>query len=211
MFIYYIIGALILTQIPFVGKYFKLFNTLVHEIGHVLTAIITRSRVHHITLSPDTSGQAATSSRKFAGIIISFAGYPFASGVGLALIWFVHQEQYTYILYGVIGVIVISLIFWIRNLFGILWLLVAGVITLGVLLYTDPLVIEVYTKAIVAVIFVESFSSTITLLVIVFKDRKNAGDARSLARETAIPEIVWSLVFIAIACIPIYFAYKLWF
>lgn len=212
MFIYYIIGAIVLTQIPYIGKYFRLYNTLIHEIGHVVASILTRGKVYHVKLNSDTSGEASTGTRGFfSRVIVSIAGYPFASLISFLLIVLIHQKQYEYILYGVIALVVISIVFWVRNWFGIFWLLLSGVVSYLLLVYGGATSIEVYIKAMVAVIFVESVSSTIELMYIVVKDKENSGDARNLRLSTGITEYFWGILFIAVASVPVIKSFPLWF
>lgn len=216
MFIFYIVIALLLTQVPLIGKYFRLFNTLIHEIGHVLAALITGGKVNHIKLNFDESGIASSGTSKgltgyISKVITTLTGYPFASGISLLFIIMLHKEQFDYIMYSMIGLVIVSLIFWIRNLFGIIWLLIAGVLTFGLLIHGDVQYIQIYAKVLVAVIFVDSFMSTIDLFKIVRKNKNDAGDAHNLKTYTGISEYVWSILFILIACIPIYISFPLWF
>lgn len=212
MFIYYIIIALLLTRVPVIGKYFQLFNTLIHEIGHAVAGIITFGKVHHMTLSMDTSGGASVSSRNWlTSILVTLAGYPFASGISFLFIVMIHNEQYEYIMYTMIGLAVFSTILWIRNLFGFLWLLTATAITTVVLIYGTSFAIEVYATTLVAVVFVESFMSTLELLQIVIKDKEDSGDAHNMRLKTGITEYFWAGLFIVIACVPVYYSFDLWF
>lgn len=212
MFIFYIILALLLTRVPVIGKYFQIFNTLIHEIGHAVAGIITFGKVNYMTLSMDAAGGASVSSRNWlTSILVTLAGYPFASGISFLMIVMIHNEQYVYILYSMIVLCVFCLILWIRNLFGFIWLMTAGVLTAAVLLYGDAAIITAYATTLVAVVFVDSFVSTLVLMEVVFKDRQNGGDAHNLRNKTGITEYFWALLFIAIACIPVYYSFDLWF
>lgn len=212
MFIYYIIVALILTRVPIVGKYFQLFNTLIHEIGHSLAGILTFGKVNYMTLSMDTSGGASISSRNFlTSILVTLAGYPFASGISFVLIYMVTMGLYVYIMYSMIALALISIIFWIRNLFGLIWLIVAASLTSWVLFYGSSSLIIAYATTLVAVVFVDSFMSTLVLLEIIARDKEESGDAHNLRNKTGITEYFWGVLFVAIACIPVYYSFDLWF
>src|SRR5699024_12650500 len=114
--------GLILTRVPYVGKYFRIFNTLVHEIGHFLMSLIVGARVYKVSLNADTSGEAVTESRgRIRNILIAFAGYPFGSGVGLLSVWVLEKGCYEYFLYGVTSIAVASMVLWVRDKVGIEW------------------------------------------------------------------------------------------
>src|SRR5699024_5708128 len=180
-FIYYIVIAIALTKLPYIGKYFRIYNTLIHEIGHVVASMVTNGKVYHIELNKDTSGLAYTGSRgRISQIIVSLAGYPTASVVSLAAILFLSKGYEDYVLAGIATIIVISLIFWVRNWFGFGWLLLAAVVSALLIWYGKDSITSIYLNTLVAVIFVESVLSTWELLYITYKDRYNSGDSRNL-------------------------------
>ena len=76
----FVVVALILPRIPVVGKFFNIINTALHELGHALMALLTGGEVRKIELFNDTSGTTTTVSKnKFASVLVSLAGYPFAA------------------------------------------------------------------------------------------------------------------------------------
>jgi hypothetical protein len=48
-------------KIKTVGNPFKSINTLYHECGHAIAALITNGEIYHIKLNSNTSGEALTS------------------------------------------------------------------------------------------------------------------------------------------------------
>lgn len=56
--------AIILTRIPYVGKFFRVTGTLFHEAGHVWVALLLGHRVKSVSLSEDLSGEAITAGSK---------------------------------------------------------------------------------------------------------------------------------------------------
>ena len=142
--------AFILLQIPILGKYLSVINTLVHEIGHALTAIFTGGRVQKIELFSNTEGTAWTQSKHWLGrFLTSFSGYPFASFTSFFFMYLIlldtkfHYQVQRFnisfsitnldiILYVLIVFLFISLIFWIRNWYGFFW--AASLIIINVLL-----------------------------------------------------------------------------
>lgn len=204
--IYYIVIALILTRTPYVGKYFKIFNTLVHEIGHVIMSMLTKGKVYHVHLNSDASGLAMTGNRgRISGILVSIAGYPFASLVALFMLYLKEEGHYNYLLIGVTVVLVVSVILWVRNAFGVMWLLLAASISFLFIYYGTDAFVEVYLNILIAVMLVESITTTIELVILTWLDKNNAGDATNLKNYTGIPAIVWSVMF---SVVSIYLTYK---
>ena len=56
----FIILALLLPRVPVVGKWFNVINTIVHETGHALMALLMEGKVHKIEIFQDSSGATTT-------------------------------------------------------------------------------------------------------------------------------------------------------
>src|SRR5699024_4425733 len=168
----YLAVGLILTRVPLLGKYFKIFNTLRHEIGHFLMSIFVGAKVYKVSLNADTSGEAITESRgRFRNILIAFAGYPFASGIALMSVWVLEQGYYEYFLYGLTSVAIVSMILWVRNKFGIAWLSLVVAISILLAKYGTVKMVEVYVWTIVGVMLMESVSSTVQLVILAKRNK----------------------------------------
>ncbi len=100
---------------------FALFTTWVHECGHALAVVLLGGSVSAVTIQPDTSGLTRSlmpASRLFQGIVAS-AGYLTASLFGCALLAASRVERRARpILWGIGIFMLMTLVFWIRNLFG---------------------------------------------------------------------------------------------
>jgi len=100
---------------------FTLFTTWVHECGHAVAAVLLGGSVASVTIEPDTSGLTRSlvpASRLARGIIAS-AGYLTASIVGCFLLTATRVERRAKpILWGIGVFMLITLVLWIRNLFG---------------------------------------------------------------------------------------------
>ncbi len=100
---------------------FRLFTTWVHECGHALATVIVGGRVTAVTIAPDASGltwSLVPDGRISRGIVAS-AGYLGAALVGCLLIAATRaHRQATALLGGVGAFMLLTLLFWIRNLFG---------------------------------------------------------------------------------------------
>ncbi|MFH5877699.1 M50 family metallopeptidase [Arthrobacter sp. NA-172] len=84
-----ILAAAVLLSIPRVTwRWFGLYVTFVHELGHAFAALMTGRVVHGLRIGLDHSGQLLSSGRgKFGATWSGFWGYPSPAVVGAVLIW----------------------------------------------------------------------------------------------------------------------------
>ena len=194
--------ALILPRIPVVGKFFNIINTAIHEFGHAVMALIMQGKVHKIELMRDTSGSTVTQCPTTIGnILVSLAGYPFAAFAG----WFCcYLNEVGYQIGLVIGLsilMVVMLIFWIRNWYGFIWIILFCALNGWLLYYNDnQQYIDIAALFYAVVVMIEAVSSSFILLVLSIKNGQAAGDATNLAKFTHIPAFIWALLFLAFSC-----------
>ena len=108
---------------------FKLFTTWVHETSHALMTVLVGGRVTAVTIDPDTSGLThglVPASRMARGLVAS-AGYLGAALVGCLLMAATRVERRARtILYGVGAFMLLTVVAWMRNLFGVVVVLLWG-------------------------------------------------------------------------------------
>jgi Peptidase M50B-like len=108
---------------------FKLFTTWVHESSHALMTILVGGRVTAVTIDPDTSGLThglVPASRVARGLVAS-AGYLGAALVGCLLMAATRVERRARtILYGVGAFMLLTAVVWMRNVFGVVVVVVWG-------------------------------------------------------------------------------------
>jgi len=187
----------ILTYIPVIGPYFKLFNTLIHETGHALTAILTGGRVQSISLFKNTGGLAITSHRGLIGRVITlFAGYPTASLFSVLYIYALSEGWYRYIAITLSVILIYNLIFWVRNIVGWVWIL--SVLGGLYFLYTNHYWsgFEISLTIIGLTLLIQAFLSSWVIFAMTLKDHDQAGDASLLANTTKIPSVFWGSLFV---------------
>lgn len=69
-------------------RFFGLFVTVVHELGHAVAALLTLQRVTGITLRLDHSGTTTSRGRRgWRAAFTTFWGYPVPAVVGAVLVW----------------------------------------------------------------------------------------------------------------------------
>jgi hypothetical protein len=108
---------------------FKLFTTWVHETSHALMTVLVGGRVTAVTIDPDTSGLThglVPASRAARGLVAS-AGYLGAALVGCLLMAATRVERRARaILYGVGAFMLLTVVVWMRNVFGVVVVLAWG-------------------------------------------------------------------------------------
>jgi hypothetical protein len=108
---------------------FKLFTTWAHECGHALATVVLGGSVRSIAIEPDTSGVTLSllpSARLARGLVAS-SGYLGASVVGCLLMAATRVEKWaSRILWAVGAFMLITLLIWMRNLFGAVVVLAWG-------------------------------------------------------------------------------------
>jgi hypothetical protein len=108
---------------------FKLFTTWVHESSHALMTLLVGGRVTAVTIEPNTSGLThglVPASRIARGLVAS-AGYLGAALVGCLLMAATRVERRARtILYGIGAFMLVTVVVWMRNLFGVVVVLVWG-------------------------------------------------------------------------------------
>lgn len=192
--------SLVITRLPWIGKYFRGVNTLIHETGHAIMALILSGNVYRIDLSSDTSGSVLTSTNNgFKRFLVSFAGYPFSSLIALVFFYFIEQKAYQYVVFPLIGLVVLNLILYVRNAYGIFWLLTFAAIIFAVIYFDEEMLWFAFSLLCSFIILTDAVISAINLLIISIKTPKSAGDAKNIADITHFPAVFWSIVFLLIS------------
>ena len=89
---YFIIFTLLFIKIPLIGKFFKVINTVIHELGHAIVSLLLSGKVQKIELFSSSEGVTVTQcSRPWKAFFISLSGYPFASVVSYIFFYFLSQ------------------------------------------------------------------------------------------------------------------------
>ncbi|HBI03760.1 MAG TPA: hypothetical protein DDY49_07000, partial [Paenibacillaceae bacterium] len=66
----YLLLAYLVTLVPVVGKYFSVLNTLFHEVGHGICALLFKGKIRSISLFANTEGEIVTSSPFWLGRLV---------------------------------------------------------------------------------------------------------------------------------------------
>ena len=189
-----------------IGRYFRTLNTLLHESGHAVAAILTSGEIIHIELNSDTSGAALTkSSSKLRAFMVTFSGYPFAALASGGLLWLTVHQQYRYIFLILLSICLLNLMLFVRNSYGLIWLFTFSLIIIFIAWYQHSFLTEAFTTLISLIAFVETILSTLTIAYLGFKSPKKAGDMTNLERVTQIPAFFWAFIITGIVALIVYY------
>jgi len=100
---------------------FKLFTTWIHECGHALMTVLSGGTVDFIMIDPDTSGvtRSLVPAGRMARGLVASSGYLGASVVGCLLMAASRMEKWARNIVGAVGALMLlTLVMWMRNLFG---------------------------------------------------------------------------------------------
>lgn len=199
-------GSVLMIRVPLLGKYFRTVNTLLHESGHALAAVLTSGEVISIELSSDTSGSAFTKSgSKLKAMMVSFAGYPVAAMLSGILIAYTTAHQPKIVFFLLLTIALLNLTLFVRNFYGIVWLFSFSALILFIFWLGDATLSYLFALAVTLISFSETVFSTLIILYLSLFQPKKAGDASNLARVSGIPAAIWGILITA--CV----SYIVWF
>jgi hypothetical protein len=201
--------AFMLVQLPIVGDYFRIINTLIHESGHAFVALLG-GNVETISLFMNSDGVTyGTESIWILNLLTSAAGYILSSFIAFLSFWLIKRKKYTLFIDILLGFIMINLILWVRNPYGLFWLLSFGLVFLSFLIKGSNTLIKNLCHLIASVLLIESLSTAYDILVISFLQPNAAGDAANLAKLTIfIPAQVWGIFFLIQALFFCFLCYR---
>lgn len=191
-------AAAVLLSLPAgTWRWFGLFVTFVHELGHAFAALTAGHRITGIELRFDHSGQMRSLGRSRTGALwAGFWGYPVPAVTGLALVWAAQAGWASAALSLGVLVLLAALVF-IRNVQGAA--IAAGCAGTAVLLvwFVPPGLAASVTASLGIALLVGAVRDWLNLLS-VHTRRRNAlqsSDAWILAQTSKVPSAVWLLAF----------------
>ncbi len=191
LFIVYIIGAIILSRLPYVSVPFNWLETYFHEISHGLAALATGGHVERIELYLSGGGKCFTVGGHYG--VIAFAGYAGAILWGAAIYLGARASGASsrWLAFAITGLMVISGVLWARDLSTILILIIlAGILYVSfryVLGGVFPRIME-FTGIYV---LISAVHSPLNLI-----DGRHRGDGATLSDLTYLPEFIWIAIWI---------------
>ncbi|MEK8132579.1 M50 family metallopeptidase [Paenibacillus filicis] len=189
------ISAFLTHLVPF-SDYFRSLDTMIHEFGHALVTLLLSGKVMYIELYANHSGVTYSQvSSRWSLIPISLAGYMIASLFALLLFQLRAAGKERLGLQLMTVVAGLSLILFVRNQTGIIWLLGFLALTIMMLALAPRWLRDVYYLLLAFLTLEESVFGPFSLLLYAWQDATKAGDASNLASVTPVPAIGWALLF----------------
>ena len=204
---------------------FRIFVTFIHEGGHALAALLTGNSVASLSVATNASGETyTTQGGLISQVFIASAGYIGSMAFGALLLILIRRAVAARIVLLGCGILVFALtmiyglikpIFWMSAWSGIPFTLLAGTaISVGLVLVAR------FASARVATFFT-SFLAVQCVLNALF-DLKTVfflsspfapavpTDALNMARATGIPALLWTVIWIGLALVILWFAMRLY-
>lgn len=196
-FFLFIVMAFLLVQLPVVGDYVRVLNTVIHESGHAVIALFG-GHIERIALLSDSEGITyGPQSGKIEGIVCSMAGYIFSSYMGFVSFWLIRKKKYTLLIDILLGILFLNLILWVRNPFGLIWIVSFAFGFLLLLIKGKQTIINHFLLLIASILLVDSIKSSFEIFEMSIIHPKFAGDAANLSMLTSfIPTQAWGVFFL---------------
>ncbi|MFC0556280.1 M50 family metallopeptidase [Planotetraspora thailandica] len=174
--------------------------TIAHEGGHALVAVLTRRKLQGIRLHSDTSGVTLTRGRPTGPgmIATAAAGYVAPSLLGLGAARLLASGYVTLLLWAVL-VLLACMLLMIRNLFGVVSLLVVGGAVFALSWYAPQDVQGVLAHGAVWFLLLGGLRPIIELQSKRRRGRAADSDADQLARLTRLPGTFWVVLFLLVS------------
>jgi hypothetical protein len=193
-------AALALTVPRATWRWFGLFVTVVHELGHAFAALMTGQIVKGIHLRFDHSGTMHSLGRSRAGAVWSgFWGYPAPAVVGAALVWAAFSGWASLAL-SLSALLLLATLLFVRNFHGAVIALACAAVAGMLVWYTPPGFAGHVTLVTGIALLAGSIRAWVNLASVHVRRRRDVGgsDAYILSRRTGIPSPVWLAGFAAV-------------
>jgi hypothetical protein len=170
---------------------FKLFTTWVHESGHAVMTVLVGGRVTSMTIDPDTSGltQSVVPVGRIGRGLVASSGYLGAAVVGSLLIASIRVQKWAHvILLSVAALMLLTLVFWVRNLFGAAIVLAWSLTLITLARKGVARALRFFLSLLAIQVALNAVYDIRTLFLI---DRRQS-DAETMARLFLLPSWVWA-------------------
>ena len=202
-FWWFLIAAIIIRQIPFISIPFNWLESYFHEISHGMAALVSGGDIIRIQLF--TNGAGLCTTQGGSRFLISFFGY------GGAIIWggliynlAGRRQRFAQAFSGFIALLLlVSLLFWARDLLTIVILLVLFIMFALTIKLQQLKFVQILMQLFGLLVLLNSLFSPLYLL-----DGRDLGDGATLSTMTYIPELIWVLIWSGLALFVLYLLSK---
>ncbi|WP_035776766.1 M50 family metallopeptidase [Arthrobacter sp. H5] len=178
-------------------RYFGLFTTVVHELGHAFAAVMTGRRLTGIRLNLDHSGTTTSlGQRGWRTVWSGFWGYPVPAVTGAALVW-AGFNGWGPAAMSLGALILVAALLFIRNGTGLLIILGAAAVAMAIVLAVPAEFTGHVVIALGAALLVGSVRDLVKVATVHIRRRRelHSSDANILYRATGVPSAVWLFLF----------------
>ena len=176
---------------PLVLYPFRLFTTWVHECSHAVMILLLGGSVRSITIEPDTGGitRSLMPSARIAQGLVASSGYLGASAVGCLLMAATRVEKSARPILRIVGVsMLVTLVMWIRNLFGFVVVLAWG----GALVALARRGSGDASRFVLSLLAIQVALNSVYDIRILLLVKGGHSDAETMARLFLVPAWVWA-------------------
>lgn len=187
--------------------YFSLCNTLIEKIIHVLAVVATREgKSNKIKLYKNGSGETTSIfNSKIQKVMIVYIGYTGTLLLAMGLFYLLSLNKFHFVIYFFIALMVISILLWIRNFFGILW----------ALSFVALLAVPLYFRNELAIMHISIFLSSLILIQaiinafqVIRQSFRTEGKQGALAKIARIPAIICGIALLGQSLYAAYFIFN---
>ena len=177
---------------------FTLFTTWAHECGHALMTAVVHGSVYSIAIRPDTSGltHSVIPASRAAQALVASSGYLGASLVGCALLSASRQARRApTILWTVGALMLVTILTWIRNPFGIAVVLAWGVALMALARTAGGDA----SRFVLSLLAIQVALNAVYDIRVLFLVTGGHSDADTMARLFALPAWIWASVWMLVS------------
>jgi hypothetical protein len=176
---------------PLVLYPFRLFTTWVHECGHAVMTLLVGGQVNSIVIERSAAGVTSSlvpASRVAQGLVAS-AGYMGATIVGCALMTAARRKTSAHRILWTIGAfMLVTLVIWMRNPFGVVVVLVWSVVLVALSRQgSGPL-----SWFVLSLVAVQVALDSVYDIRVLFLVHGGHSDAETMSRLFLLPSWVWA-------------------
>lgn len=209
-----IVAVAVALSIPRITwRWFGLYVTFVHELGHAFAALMTGRRIHGLKIGLDHSGQLVSSGRRgFSAAWSGFWGYPAPAVVGGALVWSV-SAGWAGAAASIGALVLLTALVFLRNFTGIVVALLSAAVAQCLVMFASPETVSWAILALGIALVVGSVRDFFKVATVHARRRNQLrnSDAYLLAQATGAPSFIWLTGFaVVIAASAAYSGWLVW-
>ena len=196
-----VVAAAALLTIPRpVWRWFGLFVTFVHELGHAFAALMTGQMIKGIQLRFDHSGQMRSmGSSRFAAAWTGFWGYPVPAAAGALLVWAAFNGWAGFAL-STGALILLAALLFIRNAQGLIIALGCTGVSVLLVWFASPVAVSCTTLGTGIALLAGAVRDWFNVLSVHTRRRRSlqSSDAFILYQRTGVPSAIWLAAYAAV-------------